>query len=422
MEIDLKGLGGPCPCGREHTIAVEAVVIERGAVRLLPDFLRRHGFCRPAVVCDDNTWRAAGAAVAELIGPCGTARLSPDGLHADETAVARARELLPGDADVLAAVGSGTVHDITRYIAHERNVPFVSVPTAASVDGFVSTVAAMTWHGFKKTFPAVPPIAVFADADIFPKAPARLTASGVADLLGKYTALADWKIANLVTGEPVCERVVGLEEKALATVCAGLGSIRAREPEACEQLMYALLLSGLAMQMVGNSRPASGAEHHVSHLLEMEILNPRLDAYHGEKVGVGLLIASRVYHRDAELLRGGRYEIPPYVGPELGLLRREIKSDALYEAIVRENEPDPLAGIDPQTLREKIPSIAELLEAVPPEGKLRNLLERAGAPVSLSGIGADEGLREKLVRLSPYVRSRLTYMRLRKLLKWTPAA
>ena len=89
------------------------------------------------------------------------------------------------------AVGSGTIHDITRYHAYERKIPFFSVPTAASVDGYVSTVAAMTWHGFKKSFTAVSPVVVIADTDIFSKAPMRLTASGVADLLGKYTALAD---------------------------------------------------------------------------------------------------------------------------------------------------------------------------------------------------------------------------------------
>ena len=416
MKIDLEKLGGPCPCGREHTVAVEEAVVERGAIRRLPGFLSRHGFRSPAVVCDGNTWRAAAETVSKLIHPRASARLSPEGLHANETWVARAGELLPEDADVLIAVGSGTVHDITRYIAHERNVPFISVPTAASVDGFVSTVAAMTWHGFKKTFPAVSPIAVFADADIFSRAPGRLTASGVSDLLGKYTALADWKIASLVTGEPICGRVVALEEKALKTVAGCLDEIRSGDPEACAQLMYALLLSGLAMQMVGNSRPASGAEHHISHLLEMEILNPRLEAYHGEKVGVGLLIASRVYHRDAQRLRAAQYEVPPYAGPEWGLLRQEIRSDALYEAIRRENEPDPLASVDPQTLREKIPRIAEILEAVPTEDALRGFLVRAGAPASLSDIGADENLREKLVRLSPYVRNRLTYMRLRKLL------
>lgn len=415
MQIDLKALSEDCPCGQKHSIAVEQAVIESGAVCRLPAFLEGHGFRRPAVVCDENTWHAAGKAVAELVAPCVTAKLDPENLHANEIGVARAKEQLPTDADVLVAVGSGTVHDITRYLAHERNIPFVSVPTAASVDGFVSTVAAMTWNGFKKTFPAVSPLAVFADTDIFPKAPYRLTASGVSDLLGKYTALADWKISHIVTGEPICGRVVNLEEKALATVGSNRAKIRMQEPEACAHLMYALLLSGLAMQMVGNSRPASGAEHHVSHLLEMEILNTRLEAYHGEKVGVGLVLAAGVYHRDAECLRTGKYTVPPYAGLERTLLREKIQSDALYREIMKENEPDLLAAISPAALRDCVPQIVAVLDAVPSEEKLRTLLTEAGAPVTLSDIGADEVLRENIIRLSPYVRRRLTYMRLRKL-------
>ena len=414
MEIDLKALRENCPCGRKHIIAVEQAVIESGAIRRLPGLLKKHGFRRPAVICDENTCKAAGKTAAELIGPCTMVCLAPENLHATEVAVARAQDQLPPETDLLVAAGSGTIHDITRYIAHEKNIPFVSVPTAASVDGFVSTVAAMTWHGFKKTFPAVSPIAVLADTDIFPNAPYRLTASGVSDLLGKYTALADWKVAHLVTGEPICERVVRMEEEALSTVCANLGRIRAGEPTACAKLMYALLLSGLAMQMVGNSRPASGSEHHVSHLLEMEILNPHLDAYHGEKVGVGLLLSSRVYHHDAELLRNGRYSIPQYAGPETELLRREIRSDVLYEEILHENDPDPLAGISAETLRKNVPGIVKILDAVPSERELSGLIAEAGGAASLREIGADENLREMIVRLSPYVRNRLTYMRLRK--------
>lgn len=83
--------------------------------------------------------------------------LPSKGLHADEKAVARTLAELHGDTKVLIAVGSGTIHDIACYCAHERGLHFVSCPTAASVDGFCSTVAAMTWHGYKKTLPAVAP-------------------------------------------------------------------------------------------------------------------------------------------------------------------------------------------------------------------------------------------------------------------------
>lgn len=417
MTIDLTELRKKCGCGREHPIAVDEIEISGGAVRLLPELVEKYKKSSPVIICDENTYEAAGGDARTAVGKCGLIRLPPRNLHADETAVKRAMEALDPGSDLLIAVGSGTIHDITRYLAHEKGIPFLSVPTAASVDGFVSTVAAMTWRGFKKTFPAVSPLAVLADTDIFPNAPYRLTASGVSDLLGKYTALADWKIAHLVTGEYFCGRVCRLEEEALAAVCANIGKIRLRDPEACAQLMYALLLSGLAMQMVGNSRPASGAEHHISHFLEMEILNPHLEALHGEKVGVGLMIASGVYHGDADALRSGTYDIPPYEGPETDRLRETIRSDVLYRQIVKENDPDPLAAVRPEALRSKVPEIVGILDSVPSQSRIAALISEAGGALSLRDIGAEEDLEEPLIRLSPYVRNRLTFMRLRKLFR-----
>ena len=190
--------------------------------------------------------------------------LPEENLHADEIAVEKVLGELKGAADVLLAVGSGTIHDITRYVANERMLPFCSIPTAASVDGFVSTVAAMTWHGFKKSFSATAPRFVIADTGIFSKAPYRLTASGISDLLGKYTAIADWKLRTLLQGSIFCERICQMEMEAVSRVIDSIDGLRAGTPQAYEELMYGLLLSGLAMQMVGNSRPASGAEHHLS--------------------------------------------------------------------------------------------------------------------------------------------------------------
>src|SRR5699024_3620735 len=108
---------------------------------------------------------------------------------------------LKKNSDVLIAVGTGSIHDLTRYSAYKMQIPFISMPTGASVDGFVSTIAALTIKGMKKTLPAKSPLYVLADTDIFAKAPYRLTASGISDLMGKYTALMDWKISHLVTGE-----------------------------------------------------------------------------------------------------------------------------------------------------------------------------------------------------------------------------
>ena len=202
MNIDVSEFAKPCPCGHTHEISVRGIYIEPGAIRRLPALLDQSGCQNPVILCDENTCKAAGRAVHDLLPGSGLIVLNPENLHANEHGVAMAEEQLDAlhTPDVLLAVGSGTIHDITRFIAHKRGLPFVSVPTAASVDGFVSTVAAMTWNGCKKTFPAVAPVLVVADSDIFSRAPHRLNASGFSDLLGKYTALADWKIAHAVTG------------------------------------------------------------------------------------------------------------------------------------------------------------------------------------------------------------------------------
>lgn len=414
MDFNLECFQGPCDCGRTHEITVRKIWTEPGALDRLPEIMKQNGWKRPAVLSDRNTWEAAGRRAAALLPGCEETVLNPEGLHADEHGVEAARANLP-EADVLIAVGAGTIHDITRYLAREKGVPFVSVPTAASVDGFVSTVAAMTWRGCKKTMPAVAPLYVVADSGVIAEAPARLTRSGFSDLLGKYTALTDWRIARIITGEYLCDRVCAMEMAALGCVCAHLDSIRRGEREGCEELMTGLLMSGLAMQMVGNSRPASGAEHHMSHLWEMGVLNPELDAYHGEKVGVGLLLTARRYHAFGEALYQGEARLNPYRGLDRAALAGWFCKPGMLEPILEENTPDPLETVDSNRFFEKRREILTVLDALPSEETLRAYLCRAGAKSSLAEIGLEEEIAETTAVASPYVRNRLTLMRLLKL-------
>lgn len=411
--MDLNQLKKPCSCGKVHDISMEEIRIESGASSLIPRWIKKKGYEKPVMICDKNTYTAAGKAVEALLPGIEVICLDPKGLHADERAVALVAERL-GESDILLAVGSGTIHDATRYTAHERGIPFLSVPTAASVDGFVSTVAAMTWYGYKKTLPAVAPEAVFADTDIFSKAPLRLSASGYADLLGKYTALADWKASALITGEYICDTLCEMEISAIETVSKNLDGIRAGEVYACEQLMYGLILSGLAMQMIGNSRPASGAEHHFSHLWEMEAINGHVDAYHGEKVGVGLKAAADIYHRLANYIDSGSCRLSDYSGIETELLAN-FKSPDVHRQIMEENAVDPLAAVDRELFLKKLPEFAKILREVPDGEEIAALLRKAGAPVTMEDIGLSGALIPMTAKLSPYVRRRLTCMRLLKL-------
>lgn len=412
MEIYLEQFQETCKCGSKHSLFVKKILIRPDAIEAIDAFLEAEGIHHyPMVLCDTNTYEAAAEKVLEAL----TSRnktyvvLEAQNLHADEEGIEAVLAHLRGKETVLLAVGAGTIHDIARYIAKLKNLPFVAVPTAASVDGFVSTVAAMTIKGFKVTYPAVSPIAVFADTTIFKNAPYRLTASGVSDLLGKYTALLDWQIAHILTREYLCEKVIAIELQAIESVTGSLESLRQGSEEAYEHLMYALLLSGLAMQMVGNSRPASGAEHHMSHLWEMQVINGPLEAFHGEKVGVALPIVCDRYKAILKLDPDKDWT-KHYKGLPHHLLKENFKD--LYEAIIEENAVDLMEDIKFSSFIGGLEEIKQLVKHLPSGKEIRELLEKAGAKVTLQDIGLEESIKDKSIKLSPFVRRRLTLMRI----------
>lgn len=415
MTIDLSQFNQSCRCGKSHALALKKVLIERGAINKLPQVLEETGpFKNPVMICDTNTYDAAGSRVSSHVKLKRSIVLEAKGLHADETAAEKVISLLGNDADLLIAAGSGTIHDITRYAANAKHIPFISLPTAPSVDGFVSTVSAMTWHGFKKTFPGVSPISLVADSDVFAAAPKRLTASGVGDLLGKYTALLDWKTASLLTDEYICEYIIHLEREAVNTVAANIEGIRNGDVSAIEQLMYGLVLSGIAMQMAGNSRPASGSEHHMAHLWEMNVINKELDALHGEKVGVGFSVVCDEYRKLLDIK-----DIEKHLADYKGLPVEEIEKyfGPLAPAVLEENRNDPLCRIDRKKLCEIFPAIQTLIKALPAGGEIRKLLSCCNAPYLPEHIGLDSSIMPLSCKLSPFVRNRLTLMRIKKLIR-----
>lgn len=418
MRVDINKFIGFCGCGKEHKIMVKDIIIESEAIKKLSMIMEKEGFKNITIICDENTYAAAGEEIKEIIPKGKFINLKSENLHANEIAVQKVYECLAVENDVLIALGSGTIHDITRYVAYNKDIPFISVPTAASVDGFVSTVAAMTWRGYKKTFTAVSPIYVVADTDIFKEAPYRLTASGVSDLIGKYTALVDWKISSIVIGEYICNKVCNMEIDAVNKLCECVDDLVLGKSEAYEQLMYALILSGLAMQIIGNSRPASGAEHHMSHLWEMEVINKHLEAYHGEKVSVGLILVMEEYKKIKKSIENGRCRVKKYYGLEEDMLKEVFKSREMYDSIMKENTPDPLLNVNKVILQNRLESIAEILEKLPTLDFVKNTLKRAKAVTTLEEIGLSNDIKQNSIRLSPYVRNRLTLMRISKMLEY----
>ena len=415
MIIDSLQYNGKCSCTKEHKMATELCVIQSGCLKEIDQYLKKYlplGYT--VAVYDENTYKATAdrhpAVDCEVI-------LDPLDLHANEHGVDLLMEKLPKNAKTLIAIGSGTVHDITRYCAYTLGTEFVSCPSAASVDGFCSSVAAMTWHGCKKTLTAVAPKIVIADIDVIKRAPMRLTRSGFGDMIGKYVALLDWKVGNILTGEFYCERIAHIIMNAAKDALVSMSGIANGDDEAYEKLTFGLLMSGIAMQMMGNSRPASGAEHHISHLIEMSPkgLGVSSSALHGEKVGVGTLLAIAEYQRLASI---GDIAFSDYPGINQGAVATIFGEDMLNE-ILEENRVDAARAVNAKILKDGWQRIVAEIEKLPRAEELRSLYIQFGVKASLLDIGVDGGKEKDLLRYSPLVRNRLTLMRLRSALSGT---
>ena len=415
MVIDCSKYAGKCACGREHTMETRAAVIEPGCLFEFEKYMAQFGVTgKRCALYGENSYAATAdrhpRAEQKIV-------LDPTGLHANEISTAEVLAKLEGDVEVIVAVGSGTIHDIARFCAHERGIRFVSCPTGASVDGFCSTVAAMTWYGFKKTLPAVAPEIVLADTEIIKNAPMELVRSGVGDIMAKYTALADWKMAHVLTNELLCEKIYSIMQDAADTVMQSVPGIVRGEESAYADVTYALIMSGIAMQMMGNSRPASGAEHHISHMIEMEpeAFPVKFPAMHGEKTGVGSLIAVREYKRLAKI-----EDITPYITDYAPIPEehfRKFFGERLADSLIKENENDCLAKVSREKLSASWGELRHIIDELPTEEYLYGLLEMLDAKRDLASIGVEESELPVLLKNSPLVRNRLTLMRTRRMMK-----
>ena len=199
-------------------------------------------------------------------------------------------------ADYVLAVGSGTLNDMAKSVSTRRNIPCGVFATAASMDGYCSKGAALMRGGFKVTDEVHTPEDILIDLEVVRKAPKIMTAAGFGDIVGKFTCLTDWKMAHAVKGEPIHEEAFALMEKARTACMDAFEGLTQYQGEAVAQLMQALITAGISMAICGNSRPASGSEHHVSHFLEMDFVRRgEKIPMHGIKVAIGTLMSIEIY-------------------------------------------------------------------------------------------------------------------------------
>lgn len=200
---------------------------------------------------------------------------------------------LPGNVSAIVGLGGGRALDVAKYVASLGRLPYFAVPTSLSNDGFCSPQSSLSVQGRRRSLPAAIPYGLVIDTTVCRQAPQQLTQSGVGDLVAKFTAVRDWKLAFHACGEPVDDFAALLSD----------GSVHAYlshptfDDYGVQLLATALMMNGIAMVMSGSSRPASGSEHLISHALDQISQRPRL---HGLQVGVASYLIS--------LLQGENHE------------------------------------------------------------------------------------------------------------------
>ena len=299
----LLGVNFPCLCGKTHDIPTWSLHYGPEGMASLAAEAKKHAIgARIVVVADSRTHQAAGRKAAELLRGAGFTVLEhivPDSDGHSPRADDHNRDLLNGQApaaDLLVAAGSGVINDLVKWVAYLRGVPYLVVPTAASMNGYASANVAATIDGLKVLFHAAPCRAVLADEKILADAPFELTTSGLGDVLAKSVSSADWKLNQLLFGDYYCQYAVDLLRDLEPVYLDNPQGIAAREPLAMQALFEALFYSSLAMTMTGTSSPASGGEHLISHTLDMIADRDGLQHdLHGRQVGVASILMAALY-------------------------------------------------------------------------------------------------------------------------------
>ena len=401
------------PSGME----TELFVMNSGALNDAPEVMKTcFNTGRPWIVADENTWRAAGEKVFALLKSSSLIPHEPyifpanPLLHAESEIADMLARIMPSEAVPL-AIGSGTINDLVKRAAELGHRNYCCVATAPSVDGYTSSGAALSLHGLKKTLPCHAPLAVIADTDVLRAAPPEMLSGGYGDLLAKITAGADWVIVGTLGLEPINQTVWNMVQRDLRTWTSDCRNM--------ENIFMGLAATGYAMQLYGESRPASGAEHLFSHIWEMENLEFNgIPVSHGFKVGIGTLASTLlmefVIEHDVDTAR-------KLAKPGLSQNERKTEIDALlirgcYGTEVKKTALEKFTdGAELKARRKLIWSVWEELrikmrKQLIPFEELKRMLKKAACQTLPSEIGLSEEQFRHGITAAQLIRKRYTIL------------
>ena len=399
-----------CGCGRTHYVPIKGVEIGPGAIEKLPGYVKKLGYTKPLVLCDSITYNIAAKRCGELLAAAGIEPCVHVLTHLgfDEATL--------GEIVINTPKGCDLITDMTRYSSFKLRLPCFTVATGAPMDGFAASIGIMNVNNLKATMPAHCTEVIIGDTDILRTAPYRMTVAGFGDLIGKLTCLNDWELARIINGEHYCASITRLVHECVSDILKEAPKIKERDPETLGSVMRGLVLSGAAISLYGDSRPASGAEHHMSHYWET-ILEQRGErpAMHGEQVAVGTVLVLMLIEEllkesvdfDAARRAAGEYDYDAWeaeIRAHYGAAAGEVIE---MEKRVGKNDPAArLRRID--SMEKNWDAVRTQLESLPSADSLRALLADIGCPCTPAQINVDDMLLKETFLYCKEIRPRYT--------------
>ena len=337
------------------------VLIGKDVLNEIPAVLKKLKLTGNVIIAaGKNTANVAGKQIIEMIEDSGgsvemyiSEKASPEEVEKITTA---GKDL---KATCFLGVGSGRSIDLAKLSSKNCDVPFISIPTAASHDGIVSSRASIHSDRKSESVDAQAPIAVIADTDIISKAPFRLLAAGCGDVISNYTSVLDWELAARLKNEPFSRSACAMAQMSADMILGSANLIRPGLESSARMTMKALLLSGTAMSVAGSSRPASGAEHMFSHALDRIAKKPAL---HGEQCAVGSIMMMYLHGGKWEKIRDALIQIgAPTSAREMGISDDEVIEALLKAHTIRPERYTILGGGLTPSAAEKIAVVTKVI-------------------------------------------------------------
>ena len=394
--------GRVCSCGKTHSFSAR-VIAGDGALSQLPQILKQYNAQSPFILCDPNTYRAAGQQVCALLDAEG---LSPychvfreEAPEPDEYSVGNAVMHMKADRDIIIGVGSGVINDIGKILSSLSGKPYIIVATAPSMDGYASATSSMTRDGLKISLPSRGADVILGDSDILCQAPMKLLRSGLGDMLAKYISICEWRIAHLLLGEYYCEEIADLVRSAVAQCVSHAEGLLRRDKDAVMAVFEGLIIGGVAMNYAGLSRPASGVEHYLSHVWDMRALEfGTPEDLHGIQCAVGTLISAKIYEklkaitpdREKALSYVQSFDFAAWSAQLRAFLGKSAEAMiALEEKEQKYNKEAHRARLE--VILQNWDAILQIIdEELPSSAAISALLDAIDAPKSMADIGLDE--------------------------------